>query len=43
VTKGDGSTPDVDLFVVESEDLFCCDTDNGEGLVELPEVNVVLC
>jgi hypothetical protein len=42
VTKSDGTTSDVDLVVVKTENLFCCDTDDRECLVELPQVDILL-
>jgi hypothetical protein len=42
VTESDGTSSDVDFLVVETEDLFSGNSDNGECLVELPEINVVL-
>ena len=42
VTEGNGATSNVDFGVVDTEDLFGGNTDDGECLVELPQVNVVL-
>lgn len=42
VTESDGTTLDVDLCVVDTENLLGGNTNNGECLVEFPEINVVL-
>jgi hypothetical protein len=42
VAKSDGTASDVDFFPGQVEHLLGCAGDDGKGLVELPEGNVVL-